>query len=75
MHTRLGSGPEVRGEIGMSEPITTFARLLDPISVEEFFADYYDKQALHIPGTPEKVAGICSWDSFNDLLHRWMLGL
>ena len=54
----------------MSEPITTFARLLDPIGVDAFFADYYDRKALHIPGTPEKVAGICSWDSFNDLLHR-----
>lgn len=54
----------------MSEPVTTFAKLLDPISVDEFFADYYDQKALHIPGNPEKVAGICSWDSFNDMLQR-----
>ena len=54
----------------MSEPITTFSKLLDPITVDEFFSDYYDQKALHIPGSPEKVAGICSWDSFNDLLQR-----
>ncbi len=54
----------------MSEPITTFSKLLDPITVDEFFADYFDQKALHIPGTPEKVAGICSWDGFNELLQR-----
>jgi ribosomal protein L16 Arg81 hydroxylase len=54
----------------MSEPITTFSKLLDPISVDEFFTDYYDQKALHIPGTLEKVAGICSWDSINDLLQN-----
>ena len=54
----------------MSEPITTFAKLLDPITVDEFFSDYYDKKALHVPGTPEKVAGICSWDDFNEMLQR-----
>jgi ribosomal protein L16 Arg81 hydroxylase len=54
----------------MSEPITTFSKLLDPITVDEFFADYYDKKALHIPGTPEKVEHICSWGSLNELLQQ-----
>lgn len=54
----------------MTAPIITFKALLDPIGVDEFFADYYDKKPLHVPGSPEKVAGICSWDDFNDLLHR-----
>jgi ribosomal protein L16 Arg81 hydroxylase len=54
----------------MSEPITTFSKLLDPITVDEFFTDYYDQKALHIPGTPGKAAGIFSWEAFNDLLQR-----
>jgi hypothetical protein len=58
----------------MSEPITTFSKLLDPITVDEFFTDYYDQKALHIPGTPGKAAGIFSWEAFNDLLQRTQSG-
>ena len=54
----------------MTAPATTFKALLDPIGVDEFFEEYYDQKPLHIPGSPEKVAAICSWDDFNDLLHR-----
>ena len=54
----------------MTAPAITFKDLLDPIGVDEFFETYYDRKPLHVPGRPEKVAGICSWDDFNDLLHR-----
>lgn len=53
----------------MSEPITTFARLLSPITVDEFFDSYYEKKPVHIQGTPEKVEKICSWTEFNDLIQ------
>lgn len=54
----------------MSEPIITFARLLAPIGVDEFFDTYYEKKPLYVEGTPEKVAGICCWDDFNELIHE-----
>ncbi len=54
----------------MTAPAITFKDLLDPIGVDEFFETYYDRKPLHVPGSPEKVAEICSWDDFNDLLHR-----
>ncbi|MDH3581406.1 MAG: cupin domain-containing protein, partial [Hyphomicrobiales bacterium] len=54
----------------MSEPITTFARLLAPISYDQFFDEYYEKKPLHIEGSRDKVANVCSWGEFNELIHR-----
>ena len=54
----------------MSEPAITFARLLAPTSVDEFFDSYFDKKPVHIKGTPDKVAGLCSWDDFNELIQK-----
>lgn len=54
----------------MSEPITTFARLLAPISYDQFFDEYYEKKPLHIEGSGDKVANVCSWGEFNELIHR-----
>ncbi|MEC9369450.1 MAG: cupin domain-containing protein [Pseudomonadota bacterium] len=53
----------------MSEPITTFARLLAPVTPESFFAEYWDKKPLHVPGSAEKTAQICNWDDFNGLIR------
>lgn len=53
----------------MTEPLITFSRLLDPITSDEFFSQYYGRKALHVPGSPDKVRGVCSWQSFNDLLQ------
>jgi len=53
----------------MSDPITTFRQLMTPITPEQFFAEYYDKKALYIPGSAEKTADICSWDHINDLMQ------
>ena len=49
--------------------IKTFAELIHPITPEVFFAEYFDKQPLHIPGSPEKVADLLSWRKLNDLLE------
>ena len=53
---------------------TTLADLLAPITPEQFFAEYYDKQPLHIPGSPAKFAQVLSWRGINRLLdqtHIW----
>lgn len=49
--------------------ITDFRDILAPVTPEEFFAEYYGKQALHIPGTPEKFASVMSWEKLNALLN------
>lgn len=54
----------------MSAPAITFARLLAPVTPDTFFADYYEKEPLHVEGTPEKAAGVCSWEDFNELIHK-----
>lgn len=53
----------------MSEPVTTFARLLAPVTPETFFAEYWDRKPLHIPGSAEKSAPVCSWTEFNELIR------
>ncbi len=54
----------------MSEPIATFARLLSPILVDDFFDTYYETKPVHIEGTPDKVENICSWAEFNELIQK-----
>ncbi len=54
----------------MQEQPVTFRQLLHPISPEEFFAHAYGRLAVHIPGTPQKLAGIFSWRAFSDLLNQ-----
>ncbi len=46
----------------------TFADLLHPLSEEEFFAHILHKKPLHIPGAPDKVAGLMDWSALNRLL-------
>ncbi|HSR71526.1 MAG TPA: hypothetical protein VLL72_04015, partial [Kiloniellales bacterium] len=45
------------------------AEILAPVTPEEFFADYFDKQPLHVPGTPDKFAAVMSWSRLNALLN------
>lgn len=52
----------------------TLTELLAPITPEQFFADYYDKQPLHIPGGAGKFAQVLSWRGINrllDMTHVW----
>lgn len=42
-------------------------RVLHPVSPETFFRDHWDRRALHIPGPPDKFAGIydgATWTRF-----------
>jgi ribosomal protein L16 Arg81 hydroxylase len=52
----------------------TLAQLLAPMSVEQFFAEYHDKQPLHLRGDPAKFASVLSWRQINrllDMTHIW----
>jgi Cupin superfamily protein len=47
--------------------VKELARVLHPVSPEAFFRDHWDRRALHIPGPPEKLAGIydaTTWTRF-----------
>ena len=52
----------------MTEPITSFARLLDPVAPETFFAEVHHRKPLHVPGGADKFASVMSWDILNEML-------
>jgi hypothetical protein len=52
----------------MSSNELTFRRLIAPVEGDEFLGDYYRRQALHIPGPEDKLAGLFSWEDLNGLL-------
>lgn len=54
----------------MSEPITTFSRLLAPVTQDQFFDEYYEKKPLYIEGAADKVENVCSWGEFNELIQK-----
>ncbi|UFN50513.1 cupin domain-containing protein [Roseomonas sp. OT10] len=52
----------------------TLADLLAPITPERFFAEFYDRQPLHIRGGAAKFAQVLSWRGIDRLLdqtHIW----
>ena len=54
--------------------IRTLADLLAPMTPEQFFAEYHDKQPLHLQGGAAKFASVLSWRQINRLLdqtHIW----
>jgi len=53
----------------MAQEITSFADILSPVTPEEFFATYYGKKVLHVPGTADKFASVMSWARLNDILN------
>ena len=48
--------------------VMNFAELIDPITPEVFFDEYYGQKPLHIPGDPEKFADLMSWSDLNQIL-------
>jgi len=48
------------------------ADLLAPVTVEDFFENYWSQKSLLIPGGPEKVAGLFGWEEVNRIFseHR-----
>ena len=54
----------------MANRIGSFADLIAPVSEEEFFATYHDRQVLHVPAPdPDKFADVMSWDILTDMLN------
>lgn len=54
----------------MANRIQSFADIIDPVTEEEFFATYHDRQFLHIPAPhPDKFADVMSWDIFTNMLN------
>lgn len=52
----------------------TFAELLAPMTPEQFFAEYHDRQPLHLKGAAGKFASVLSWRGINrllDMTHIW----
>ena len=52
----------------------TLADLLAPLTPEQFFAEYHDRQPLHVRGGAAKFASVLSWRGINRLLdqtHIW----
>lgn len=52
----------------MSQFITSFRQLLDPMPPEKFFGDYCRRRPLHIPGDAAKFASVMNWEEMNRLL-------
>jgi ribosomal protein L16 Arg81 hydroxylase len=48
----------------------SFADCLAPLSVSEFLGGYFQKDFLHIPGTPNKFARLFSWEVLNRYLEQ-----
>ena len=54
--------------------IADLAALLAPVTPEQFFAEYYDRQPLHVRGDAAKFAQVLSWRQVNrllDMTHVW----
>ena len=55
------------------ETTVTFRDLIAPLTPEDFFADYYGKRAVHIPGDAAKIQHLFDWSSFNRLINMTTL--
>ncbi|MFC0410157.1 cupin domain-containing protein [Roseomonas elaeocarpi] len=52
----------------------TLSDILAPITPERFFAEFYDRQPLHIRGDERKFASVLGWRGINrllDMTHIW----
>ena len=52
-----------------ARPGLTFAEMLAPVPLEEFFGQTYGKRWRLIRGTPEKAAAMFGWDDLNAVLQ------
>lgn len=57
----------------MNEPLTTFRKLLNPVSPLSFVRDHYGTAPLHVPGKPAKVRPVCTWQDFANLMDMTAL--
>lgn len=50
--------------------IQSLADLLAPVSVDEFYTEYWSRKPLHIRGAADKLAAIMSWASLTSILNQ-----
>lgn len=54
----------------MANRIRSFADIIAPITEEDFFETYHDRQFLHVPApAPDKFADVMSWDILTNMLN------
>ena len=53
----------------MTEFITSFEQLLDPVAPETFFAEFHHRKPLHVSGSADKFASVMSWRALNRMLE------
>ncbi|MCZ6862506.1 MAG: hypothetical protein O7I42_19910 [Alphaproteobacteria bacterium] len=54
----------------MANRIRSFADLIAPVTEEDFFATYHDRQFLHVPAPDtDKFADVMSWDILTNMLN------
>ena len=53
----------------MSQQVTSFRQLIDPLPPEKFFGDYCRQRPVHIAGEPGKFASVMNWDALNRMLE------
>ena len=46
----------------------SLGQLLAPFGRDRFLAEHYGRQALHVPGTAERFAGVAGWQDLDELL-------
>ncbi len=57
----------------MDNQAISYRDLLDPLTPEDFFDQYFDKTPVHIPGNDDKFRQVFSWEECNRLLNMTTL--
>jgi ribosomal protein L16 Arg81 hydroxylase len=53
----------------MEDQVLTFRQLIEPLSAERFFNEYFYKKPVHLEGAAERYSRIFSWADLNALLR------
>ncbi|MDZ7841253.1 MAG: cupin domain-containing protein [Gammaproteobacteria bacterium] len=51
-----------------------FQSLIEPLSIDEFLDNYYERFACHIPGNAEKFGRLFGWDDVNTIVNDRLAG-
>lgn len=52
------------------DTFATLARLVEPLSLDEFLGEYFDRRPVHLPGPPERARGLLTQDRVAGLLRH-----
>lgn len=54
----------------MPRLLTTLADILAPMTPEAFFQHHHGHTPVHIPGAPDKLAGVLTWTELTALVNQ-----